>query len=299
MSVFFCYAHEDKDFADELAAQLVRNRVWVWLDRWELNVGDSLVERVQQAIERASAIIAILSPSSVGSRWVQRELSSAIYRTLSGKDLMILPVLIEDCAIPSFVADRKYADFRTSFDEGLRVVLEALARVTSETQGRFETPPFHTDWAFDWSDRDSRVAFTITMIDHSHDIPFCVLTTVEILGDEGATSRYKAFAERRLEWIQHEALIQFAADAARDHDIRFRLQDQRPQVSAFGLADPSRCVHYQFNVSSRWVGTDTGKDVVVDVAGSLAGVVADRSSRVRRPTTAEMAEFTELLGELR
>ena len=38
MPIFISYSHEDSEFVDRLAAQLVRNRVYIWLDRWELRV---------------------------------------------------------------------------------------------------------------------------------------------------------------------------------------------------------------------------------------------------------------------
>lgn len=75
--------------------------------RWELNVGVSIVERVQSELERASAVIAVLSPSSIGSRWVQRELQSVVYREVADNRTLILPVLIEDCTIPAFLVEKK------------------------------------------------------------------------------------------------------------------------------------------------------------------------------------------------
>jgi hypothetical protein len=43
MSIVISYAHEDSDFVDNLAGNLFKNRVHVWLDRWELKVGDSIL----------------------------------------------------------------------------------------------------------------------------------------------------------------------------------------------------------------------------------------------------------------
>ena len=64
MPVFISYSHQDKRFVDRLAAQLVRQKVNVWLDRWELKVGDSLISKVQDAIVGASALLVILSESA-------------------------------------------------------------------------------------------------------------------------------------------------------------------------------------------------------------------------------------------
>jgi hypothetical protein len=50
MPIFISYSHRDAQFVDKLAHQLVEHDIRVWLDRWELRVGDSLISRIQQAI---------------------------------------------------------------------------------------------------------------------------------------------------------------------------------------------------------------------------------------------------------
>ncbi|KKK66978.1 hypothetical protein LCGC14_2958660, partial [marine sediment metagenome] len=39
MPLFISYSHNDRDFVDRLATQLVAHKVNVWLDRWEMHVG--------------------------------------------------------------------------------------------------------------------------------------------------------------------------------------------------------------------------------------------------------------------
>lgn len=41
-TVFLCHSHRDHDFVLRLANDLVDNGVEVWLDVWEMTVGDSL-----------------------------------------------------------------------------------------------------------------------------------------------------------------------------------------------------------------------------------------------------------------
>jgi hypothetical protein len=61
LPVFISYSHSDRDFAEKLALQLVKERAPVWIDRWELNVGDSLIQRIQDAVAGASALLLVLS----------------------------------------------------------------------------------------------------------------------------------------------------------------------------------------------------------------------------------------------
>ena len=42
---------------------------------------------------------------------------------------MVLPLLIEDCAIPELLKTKKYADFRLNYSDGLEDVLLAVDRL--------------------------------------------------------------------------------------------------------------------------------------------------------------------------
>lgn len=50
MPIFISYSRSDRDFVDRLAKQLVANKADVWLDKWEIHVGESLIDRIQAAI---------------------------------------------------------------------------------------------------------------------------------------------------------------------------------------------------------------------------------------------------------
>lgn len=96
MPVFISYSHADKSFVDTLAAHLVKRNAHVWGDSWELNVGDSIVGRVQEAIQESSALLVVLSKTSVQSEWCKKELSAGLMRELDEKPVIVLPVLLED-----------------------------------------------------------------------------------------------------------------------------------------------------------------------------------------------------------
>jgi hypothetical protein len=106
MPIFISYSHEDKTFVDRLAMQLVAYKAKVWLDKWELHVGDSLIKRIQDAIAGASALLVVLSKASVKSEWCKKELSAGLVRELEEKRVVVLPVLKEDCEVPLFLRDK-------------------------------------------------------------------------------------------------------------------------------------------------------------------------------------------------
>lgn len=111
------------------------------MDRWELKVGDSLLDKVTDS----SAILVVLSKNSVEPAWCKRELNAGLMRELEERKTLLMPLVIDDCTIPLFLRDKVYADFRANPDEALEQVNRALAGISNPLQGRSETPRFNTD----------------------------------------------------------------------------------------------------------------------------------------------------------
>lgn len=128
-SVFVCHSSVDKGFTRELAGALARHGATVWIDEAELDVGDSLIARISEAVYQSAFIVAVISSSSVRSAWVQKELQLAMTREVEGKRVVVLPLLVDDCreSIPFFLRDKVYADFvKLPYHEALARVLRAL-----------------------------------------------------------------------------------------------------------------------------------------------------------------------------
>lgn len=130
--VFLCHSSTDKPFVDRLAFDLERVNVGVWYDKWEIKVGDSILEKIQHGLSSQDYLALVLSPHSVESPWVKKEINAALIRELDEKRVVILPVLIENCAIPLLLRDKKWADFRKSYEEGLEELLMTLSPTTPQ-----------------------------------------------------------------------------------------------------------------------------------------------------------------------
>jgi hypothetical protein len=127
-SIFLSHSSRDKFFVRKLAERLKSVGIRVWLDEAEINIGDSLTEKIGHAITEMDFVGVVLSNNSVNSEWVQRELQIAIQRELATKRIVILPLLIEPVEIPHFLKDKLYADFTTPerFEETFPKLLKAL-----------------------------------------------------------------------------------------------------------------------------------------------------------------------------
>jgi hypothetical protein len=266
MPIFISYSHKDKDFVDKLAQQLVIYHVRVWLDRWELNIGDSLLSKVQAAISGASALLVILSKASVSSPWCEKEINSGLLRELEERRVLVLPVLVEDCVVPIFLRDKLYADFRTDFDSGLQTILEGVARVSNAAMGRIEEAQYYADWAVDWNEDYSM--FRIIVINQAQDQPFTVLTTVEIVADEAAAKNIQRTVAKWGEAAAQLYVINAVTESVNTpEELVLILQDQFEQTQNYDVAvGPGR---FHVKVSTRRTGMDTGRDLLVGVGQQL------------------------------
>jgi hypothetical protein len=180
MPIFISYSHADRKFVNRMAAHLVKANAHVWVDSWELNVGDSLVSRVQQAIQESSALLIVLSKASVASEWCKKELNAGLMRELDEKRVLVLPVLVEDCDVPVFLREKLYADFRGKFGVGLQALVDAVSKVTTLDQGRIKSNNVNIDWSETWGYDGGLFCMDYTLIQTSPDLAFTLLTEISL-----------------------------------------------------------------------------------------------------------------------
>jgi len=124
--IFISYTSSDGAFADKLVSDLSSFGADVFYAKWEIKVGDSIVDKINVALSTHDHLVVVLSANSVKSEWVQRELNSSMMRQLKDKKIKIKPVLIQDCDIPALLSDIKYADFRDDYNEGFASLVDSL-----------------------------------------------------------------------------------------------------------------------------------------------------------------------------
>jgi len=272
MAIFISYSHNDKNFVDQLAANLVMHKARVWVDRWELNVGDSILDKVQDALQGSSALIIVISKSSMDSNWCKKELSSGLLRELEEKRVVVLPALLEDAEMPIFLRGKMYADFRSDFDDGLKKILESIASVTSDTQARIEQEPnYFTDWGMDWGFDDNGLYYLRNIfVDHGQGIPYVVFTEITAFANKTATERYKMHVSNGKEWLgRHPIILTLGEFAESNKNLHLVLENSFPQKYEFGIRDSKLGIEFEIRVISRWLGNDTGKDVLIDFGNHL------------------------------
>jgi len=76
--IFLSHASADRRFADKLARMLRQHGLPVWYSRTHLRGAQQWQEEIGLALRRCDWFVVILSPKSVKSMWVKRELSHAL-----------------------------------------------------------------------------------------------------------------------------------------------------------------------------------------------------------------------------
>ena len=122
--VFVSHATEDKErFVLNFAKKLRNAGIDAWLDKWEIQLGDSLVDKIfEQGLKEANAIILILSNVSVSKPWVKEELNASFVAKVQ-KGTKLIPILIDDCEVPEALKSTAWErikdlnDYRDSFEK--------------------------------------------------------------------------------------------------------------------------------------------------------------------------------------
>ncbi len=91
---FICHDSTDKkSFVEPLAKALKKRKINVWYDRFVLEVGDSLIEKIDEGLKKSRFGIVVLSKNFIrNSTWPRTEFNSLKTRELHLGQKLILPI---------------------------------------------------------------------------------------------------------------------------------------------------------------------------------------------------------------
>ncbi|MGM4965759.1 TIR domain-containing protein [Tardiphaga sp. 1201_B9_N1_1] len=271
MPIFISYSQKDSSFVDALARNLVHRRHHIWMDRWELKVGDSLIERIQSALTGSSAVLVILSKNSVESEWCKKELNATLMRELAEKKALLMPCVIDDCEIPLFLREKLYADFRHDPDKGLKDVERALAGITNPLQGREETPNWHTDWSVSWgtvADDTKAWGIELTYVDHGPSVPYSIMSQCLIECDPPASRRFATALKDGKEEFFIREVTQLVVDSLDRKQMTIVIDGPRSKNVSWNISG-KRGENFTVRLSCRRLGTDNGMDTIYYMDNNL------------------------------
>ena len=130
--IFLSYSHDDSQVCYQLYDTLNKNGLPLWLDKNDIIVTENFVKRLEAGVNNAAAMVTLLSPSYVKSKYCRRELHRA-----DGLNLPVFPLLVRDVPARDFpleLQNIQYLDFRTwnepnSFEKYKKKLLLSLQSV--------------------------------------------------------------------------------------------------------------------------------------------------------------------------
>ncbi|MFN0102978.1 MAG: toll/interleukin-1 receptor domain-containing protein [Bryobacteraceae bacterium] len=134
--VFISHATADKArFVLEFATRLRSNGVDAWVDQWEMNPGDSMVDKIfEEGLKDCQAIVVVLSEHSVQSKWVREELNAAVVRKIE-KATRLIPVRLDRCEVPECLRATIWQDIPNLQEYG-----EPFSRILNAIYRQYEKP---------------------------------------------------------------------------------------------------------------------------------------------------------------
>jgi hypothetical protein len=110
--IFISYGSQDQDMAALLADELGRKGFDVWLDVAEISAGISIVTAISEEMAKTDVILVLLSRDSVASPWCRAEYEAALTQEIESGAKRVIPVILDDVAVPPLLASRKRIDLR-------------------------------------------------------------------------------------------------------------------------------------------------------------------------------------------
>tara|TARA_R110002072_G_scaffold303141_1_gene495718 strand:- start:33644 stop:34105 length:462 start_codon:yes stop_codon:yes gene_type:complete len=88
--VFLSHSHKDVQIVHPLAKRLREDGLKVWLDEWEIELGDSIPEKIGDGLERSRVLLMLLSENFDASDWTRYESGTFLFSDPLNKQRRLL-----------------------------------------------------------------------------------------------------------------------------------------------------------------------------------------------------------------
>jgi len=292
--IFISHNHVDKPIARHISKILLEAGHEVWLDEWEMKPGDSLISKISEGLDIASHLLVLLSKDSVKSKWVKRELEIALNNQITTEKMLVVPCLLEDCQIPTFLSPIVYADFRKDFQTGIEGILNSVSLVDYGPSGHIENDDsdWHFDYSMDYDYRQSKFGgywLSLVMISHPTIDEGHILFNLKIEAQETLKNRLdqisQQFKNPAIPAIMFLFMINDILELREEcgeKDISIMVDGPTVTKSALPIIDRSGRKLYQMEARVQFVGSNPDHPILYEYGGILHSIVEKELLQVRR-----------------
>lgn len=133
--VFLSHASIDKNLIDVIYEDLNCANVDIWYDKFEIDYGDSISEKINTGLSKSDLGLVCISKSFLQSSWAKSELNYFIQRRMTSRknDFIILNLDCKHLELPPLVQDIKYLSLKNEhwkFELCRIINLKALKKIS-------------------------------------------------------------------------------------------------------------------------------------------------------------------------
>ena len=119
--VFISYSRKDAELVLELANELKQHHVPIWLDQFDILLGQRWDVAIETALKACTHVLAVLSPTAISSQNVLDEISYAI-----DEKKTLIPIELADCDIPFRLRRFQRKRFQENYVAAFDMLLKEL-----------------------------------------------------------------------------------------------------------------------------------------------------------------------------
>jgi hypothetical protein len=126
--IFISYSHADRDAVNKIAKRFQADNINYWLDDKDILVGEVIDKAISKGIQNNALFLVVLSPTSIKSKWVEREFDEASYEEIEGKKI-ILPIVVNGLPasdIPARIRRKLYVSLSDDFEAGYKKLRSSI-----------------------------------------------------------------------------------------------------------------------------------------------------------------------------
>lgn len=128
--IFISHSSRDKAAAIHLATTLNFCSIDVWLDDWEMEIGQSLTDEIAKAMDTSRYIAILITDNYNKTVWTKTEYKKALAREQREQRTVMLPIIVGEAEIPDFLEDKIYIDLRKEYFSGLVNLVSMIRGLT-------------------------------------------------------------------------------------------------------------------------------------------------------------------------
>jgi TIR domain-containing protein len=135
--IFLSHSSQDSSFVTRLTKVLKSHGIRYWYSATHIEGAKQWHDEIGRALRRCDWFVAVLTPASVNSTWVKRELLYALNEDRYNE--RIIPLLRKPCKHSQLswtLSEFQFVDFTSDFDAGCRQLLRIWGRTVQPVAHR-------------------------------------------------------------------------------------------------------------------------------------------------------------------